>query len=570
MKDLTYILRRMLRRGWMLAAAVLLTAGQCLLKLRLPKLMEAAVNEGVLRSDLSRVYAVGRQMLWVCLAMGAIGYGANLLCAVIAQRAALRLRNDAYRHVSALSVNQVNRIGQGTLINCLTTDIDVCAALINAMILLVVEPVLLAVGGIAMMWRIAPILGQVFAGFAAMQLIVMALFIRSTAPGFAKVRQAMDAMNSRLQSAFAGFRLTKVGGAQAAEQARFDERNQEMFDRTFAVQRRIAFFNPLVMLIMNLAVASVLALSGFQVASGAMNVGRVLSAITYSEQILLSIMAGGQMYRRVTEAQPSAKRLRRILDEVPEAAGGDAPLDQPFRSLTFEGVGFAYAGGGDVLRGVNLRLGAGERVALIGPIGSGKTTVAGLCARLFDATSGRVTLNGEDIRHWRIEDARRTVALVEKQSAVLEDTVRENVRFGRDGVTPGDIDRAVAAAQLADYLADKPEGLQTPLASMGRSLSGGERQRLTIARALAGNPGLLVLDDATSALDYATERALLAALRREYPDMALLLITNRLASARQADRIILLDGGRVEAEGADAELRQGSALYRRICEIQEG
>lgn len=570
MKDLGQMARRALRRKNLALASMLLAVVQCALKLWLPRLMEDAVNNGVMKQSLEYVTKIGGKMLLVCVALGVCGYVCSILTALFGHLFARDLREEVYAHVTSLSALQASAMGQGALITGLTADVDVCAALSTATIQLAVEPVLLTVGGIFMMWRLAPVFGMVFTGFVAVQLCVMALFIRSTAPGFQKVREAMDAMNSRLQTAFSGFRLAKATNAQASECARFNARNDGLFSAAYCVQRRIALFNPLVMLIMNAAVGCILWLSGRGVAAGTLNVGRVLSAITYSEQVLLSIMAGGQMYRRITEAQPSARRLGRILDTRPDLSGGETPLDEPFRELRFEDVSFEYPGGGRVLQGVSFTLRAGETVALIGPIGSGKSTLAGLCARLFDATGGSVRLNGEDIRHWRLPDARRAVALVEKQTAVLEGTVAENLRFGREGISEADMQRALTAAQMREYIDERPDGLDSPLVSMGRSLSGGERQRLTIARALSGSPGVLVLDDATSSLDYRTERALLEALKRDYPDLAVLLITNRLASAAQADRIMLLDGGTIAAQGTDATLRQSSPLYRRVLAIQDG
>ena len=569
MKDLVYMLRRLFRQRIAVLVAVLLTVGQCALKLWLPKMMENTVNNGALAGSLDYVKANGLRMLAVCVVLGILGYAANLLCAVIGQRFALRLRNETYQNISGLSVRQVSGLGCGTLITTLTSDIDQCASLISAIILLVVEPLLLMFGGIGMMWRIAPAFGLMFSAFVAVQLLVMALFIRHTAPGFARVRAAVDAMNSRLQMALSNFSLTKMSNTQAVGQAGFDQRNEALFDTSYRVQKLVAVFNPMVMLLMNMAVGCVLWLSGYRMSAGTVNVGMVLSAITYSEQVLLSIMVGGLMYRKLTEAQPSARRIRRILSMQPDLADGQVRMDGPFRELSFEDVSFAYAEGGKVLDGVDFTIRAGEMMAVIGPIGSGKTTLADLCARLYDATGGRVLLNGRPIGDWRMEDVLGAVALVERQTDVLEGSVEDNVRFGREGIARDEVLRALDAAQLRDYLADKPAGLDTPLASMGRSLSGGERQRLTIARALAGRPGLLVLDDATSALDYGTEQALFDAVRQAYPDMALLLVTNRLYSAIQADRILVLNEGRVEAEGSDETLRAESPLYRRICAVQD-
>lgn len=569
MKDLVYMIRRLFRQRTATIVAILLTAGQCALKLWLPRMMEDTVNRGVLAGSLDYVRVNGLQMLGVCVVLGICGYVTNLLCAVISQRFALQLRIETYQNVTGLSTHQVTQLGCGTLITSLTSDIDQCASLIGAIILLVVEPLLLMVGGVGMMWRIAPTFGLMFIGFVAVQLIAMVLFIRRTAPGFSRVRDAMDAMNSRLQLALSNFSLAKMSNTQTVELTGFDRKNEAFFDAAYSVQKLVAIFSPVIMLLMNMAVACVLWMSGHRMSTGTINVGMVLSAITYSEQVLLSVMTGGLMYRKITEAQPSARRVRRILSIRPDMADGEAHLGSPFRDLSFQEVKFAYADDDNVLDGVNYTIIAGEFLAVIGSIGSGKTTLADLSARLFDATDGQVILNGRPIAEWRMADVLKAVALVEKQSDVLEGTVEENVRFGREGIERDEVLRALDVAQMKDYIEDKPAGLETQLASLGKSMSGGERQRLTIARALAGRPGLLILDDATSALDYETERMLFNAVRRNYPNMAVLLITNRLFSAMQADRILVLNEGRVEAEGTDEVLRNESPLYRRICAVQD-
>ena len=532
--------------------------------------MADAIEAAVMLHDVARVGEVGLRMLVVTVAMGVFSYGSNLICAVIGQRYALDTRQESYARIGELSVLQAAQIGYGSLITRLTVDIDTCANLLYALVQLLVEPTVLVVGGIVMMWHIAPRLGMVFVGFVLLQLIVMATFVSQTAPGFLKVRRRTDALNARLQSSLANFRLMKAANTQRQERERVDSDNVALFDAAFAVQRKIALFNPLVMLIMNVAVACVLLLAGVQVQEGSLHVARVLSAVSYSEQVLLSIAAVGHIYRVMTETQPSAARIRELLDTKPQMTDGELTWDGGFCELCLEHVAFSYPEGSRVFDDLGLTVHAGESVAIIGPIGCGKTTLASLCNRLHDPVSGRVLLNGHDLRAWRIEDVRRAVALVEKRTAVLEDTMRDNIVFGRDGIDEQDVDEAVRVAQLSELVAKQPEGLDTLLYSMGRSLSGGERQRLTIARALAGRPGLLVLDDSTSSLDYVTEARLLADVRRTYPQMAVMLITNRLASALKADRIVVLGEGRVEAEGTDAELRATSSLYQRMCAVQEG
>lgn len=546
--------------------AVMLTVVQCGMELWLPRLMAEAVNSGILQGSMETIRSIGRQMALVCAVMGVSGYGSSVICATVGQRLALELRGELYDKISSLSVRQVSAIGHGSLLTRLTADIDTCAEFVHSLLLLAAEPVLLTVGGIIMMWRVAPPLGMAFLAFVLVLVCVMLLFIRATAPGFRRVRTVTDVLNSRMQRIFGGFRLIKAYNAKTREQTAFSADNTRLFDTAYAVQKRIAFFNPIIMLIVDLTVAVILYLSGRQVAAESMDVGSVLSAITWSEQILLSIAAGGGMFRIVAETEPSAQRIREVMETVSDMPDGTEKLSGPFRELRFEDVSFGYEPGVPVLDRLNFSLRAGETLAVVGPVGCGKTTLASLCARLYDVTGGRVTVNDTDIRALRLEELRRAVALVEKQSAVLEGTVLDNIVFGREDISREDAERAVSAAQLSEYIEKAPKGLDTPLAAMGRSLSGGERQRLTIARALAGRPGLLVLDDSTSSLDYRTERQLLESVKER---CAVLIITNRLMTATRADRILVLDGsGKIAAEGTDASLRSTCALYRRMAEQQ--
>lgn len=571
MQDLWYMVRGMAGQRGLFVAALIATVARCILVLMLPLLMADAVDAAVIAHDIDRIASVGWRMLAVSVCMGACGYASNMACAVMGQRFARDLRERTYDRISELTVQQALDLGHGSLITRLTVDIDVCADLARSVVRLLVEPVVLAVGGICMLWSISASIGLVLALFVLVQMAIMVVFIRMTAPGFVRVRHRTDALNAALQAAFGNFRLIKAFNTQRRERDQIDAYNQSLFDDAFAVQRKIALFNPLIMLIMNLAVASLLVQTGDLVLAGTVSAGLVLSSINYAEQVLLSIAAVGRMYRVVTEAQPSAARVREVLMTEPGMTDGALALgDATFERLSFEDVCFSYPGGGRVFEGLSFSIDAGECLAVVGPIGCGKTTLASLCARLYDATSGMIALNGEGIQSWKLDDVRREVALVEKHTAVMEDTLRDNIVFGRTGIDDEDVNLAVSVAQLDELVGRKPKGLDTRLFAMGKSLSGGERQRLTIARALAGRPSLLVLDDSTSSLDYVTEARLLADIHASYPHMAVLLITNRLASALRADRILVLDEGRAQAMGTDAELRRDCGLFLRMCSVQEG
>lgn len=565
MDDFRYILHKMSRQKWLSTVALLLTACQCILELWLPLLMADIVNLGIFGRSMQQITNLGTKMFVACVLMGISGYSSSLLCAAAGQRFALGLREELYKKIYSLSVEQITDFGPGSLITRLTTDIDICSNFIFSLILLVAEPLILMIGGIIMMWRITSSFGIVFVIFIVIQLLVMILFIRSTTPEFIAMRKMVDKMNSLLQNSFSRFRLIKAFNSGAEEISLFSDTNRNVYEKSYIVQMKLAVFNPIIMLIMNLAIAGVLFISGKQVSIGAVSVGAILSAITYAEQVLLSITAGGQMFRVLAETKPSIARIREVLDTEPSLKDGEQSFTEPFRELRMENISFSYPNGVRVFDSLNFQIHAGEMLAIIGSTGSGKTTISGLCARLFDPQEGKVFLNGKDIRSLKIEDLRNIAALTEKNSAVLEGTVIENIIFGRENISEESIKTAVSAAQLDDYLEKSEGGLSAYLVSMGKSMSSGERQRLTIARALAGNPGLLILDDSTSAIDYETERKMFAAIRNTYPSMAILITTNRLPTALCADKILVLDEGRIIDEGSDYDLRHNCELYRRMC-----
>jgi ATP-binding cassette subfamily B protein len=501
--------------------------------------------------------------------MGAMGYSAGLLCAVAGQRFALSLRCETYDKICDLSVLQVSRVGTGSLITRLTTDIDTCAEFVYALILMVIEPGLLMIGGVLMMWRISSKLGLVFVLFVIVQLLIMFMFIHMTSPGFVVMRQKIDEMNGRLQSAFSRFRLIKAYGTEKKENSWISETNKRVYEASYAVQMKLAVFNPLIMLVMDLAVACVLYISGWQVSKGTMHIGLVLSAITYVEQVLLSITVGGRMFHIIAETIPSAGRIIEVMDLDPAMKDGEETLESNFQSLKMHHVCFSYKEGVQVFHSLDFEINAGEMVAVIGTVGCGKTTLTGLSARLFDVDKGQILLNGVDIRSFSIDDVHRMIALVEKNTAVLEGTIWDNIIFGRKDIDDSDVLRALLVAQMEEYLDNHPEGKDTFLMSMGKNISAGEKQRLVIARALAANPGLLVLDDSTCSLDYKTEKNLYKAIKDNYPHIAILFTTNRLPSALQADRIVILEDGKVADVGTDEELRERCELYRRICKAQD-
>lgn len=545
MRPLFRIIRRFLTEWKLLLGAAISTVLQCFAQLLLPRIMAMVVDDGVLAENLENIQRYGIQMLILCLIVGISGYLAQLLSVIGSQRFAKSTRQTLYEKVLTLSVQDISETGRDSLITRLTTDADICAGLMNVFLRVLLEPLLLLVGGLVLVWRIERRIGFVFLIIVVVQMGLMLLFIRSTAPLFLRIRQVTDRFNQRLQDVLARLRLIKILTQEARELDGCEELNAELCGAEMRARKYAALFHPLMMLLVDLSVAAILLISGFLAADGRVHAGTILEALAYVQQILLSLLISGQLFRSVTETEPSARRIMQVLDKEPGVLDGGRDISGRVTRLEMKDVRFRYPGTGLVLEDASISVNGGDFIAVTGAVGSGKSTVAGLLARLYDVQAGAVRVNDADLREFKLRDVHRHIALIDKRSGVVDGSLLENIQFGREYVTDRDVQKAAEAAQCAELVASLPDGWHTHVLAMGRSLSGGELQRVMIARALAGSPDVLLLDDCTSSLDYLTEDRLIDSIRNNYPSMAVVLFTQRLFSTEKADRVLRLERGRL-------------------------
>lgn len=562
MKNIIRLSARFLKFKRFVLPALLLTVLQCALQLCLPVLMAEVVNGGVMRGELNRIYYYGGWMIAVCFLLAVSGYFAKVLTAVGAERFALELRRELYEKVSGMSVFTVSQFGVGTLITRLTSDVECCSALMGAFLQITLQPLLLMIGGIVMVWRRQQWLGGIFTGFAVVQIVLMVLFVRSTAPKFRWLRELNDRCNELLQEVFSRLRLVKILTREPRETERFGDLNNTVLLAGISVQKVVAVFQPMMMFIVDCAVAVILL---FARNNAALSAGALMETISYAQQVLLSIVIGGRLFQFLSEAVPSAARMSEVFQTEADLPDGEEPIESAVGCLELRDVSFGYFSSKNVIEQISFDVKRGTFTAVTGATGSGKSVIADLCARLLDVREGAVLIDGCDIADFRLADVRRHIAVVEKQESVISGTYYENISFGRDYVSAEDVEKAALAAQCAPMIESSPEGYEGEIYAMGRSLSGGERQRLAIARALAGQPDILLLDDCTSSLDHDTEAKLFRAIRTGYPQMAVVLFTQRTVSASLAERIICLDGGRIVDVGTDAELKANCEAYRSLC-----
>ena len=409
--------------------------------------------------------------------------------------------------------------------------------------------------------------GLVFLSFIVIQVLIIVLFISKSSPMFMKVQRSIDGINTKLQSVFHSMRLIRSYGTEQQENAGFEEHSKGLYKRNVDVLTLMSIFNPIVMFIMNITIVVIVIMIGYQSRDNSSTIGNVMMSITYAEQILFSIMISSNLARTISEIRPSLRRIVEIVDknEVEQEVGITAaseetsgidinsininkerlPIEESISRLSMRGVTMSYVDGVEVLKGIDLELSKGDRVAIYGNTSSGKSTLAAVIAGLETRNGGKVYLNGNDIRDYKQEDLRRHIAVVgASNNGIYSGTYMDNLILGRDYVNRDEAINAAKIARLDEFISSQDYGYDSLAYASGNTISGGQRQRLMIARALAGKPDILVLDDSTSSLDYATEKQIIDGIRQTYKDMILVLITERKGSAALCDRKLrLAEGG---------------------------
>ena len=542
---------------------------EAVLELFIPLIMMRIIDIGVANGDTAYIWRMGGLMLLVSLA----GYGFALLCqyyaSLAAQGVGTNMRNAVFSHISRLSFAELDRFGTPTLINRVTTDINQLQWAVAMLIRLVMRSPFLCVGGFVMAMLIDAKMSLIILGvILVFGLILYATMTRSV-PLFRRVQQRLDTLSRILRENLSGVRVIRAFARVDAENRRFDAAVDAHAEATIDVSRIAALVNPLTSLVMNAGILALIYFGAIRVNSATLTTGQVIALINYVVDILASMLVVANLVSVFTKAAASAARVNELFDtkaSIVDGPGAQAQEHAPL--LQFENVSFRYAdAAADALEGISVTLQKGETLGIIGGTGSGKTTLANLLCRFYDATEGRVLFFGADVKHYTLHALRGQIGIVPQKSILFSGTLRENLRYGNEQAPDEALWEALDAAQ-AQFVRKFPDGLDTRVLQGGVNFSGGQRQRLCIARALVRKPALLILDDAASALDYMTE----AALRRELhkrTGMAVVQITQRAASILHADRILVLEDGAIAGLGTHEELKAGCALYREILKSQE-
>ncbi|GAB4095077.1 ABC transporter ATP-binding protein [Brachybacterium horti] len=563
---------RSLRPYWLwIALVVVFQIIGVLASLYLPTLNADIIDDGVAKADVDRIWELGRIMLVISLGYIVALVAANFFSARSAMRVGQDLRRKVFGRVATFSPREMDRFGTPSLITRSTNDVQQVQMLVFFSLNFLVQAPVTGIGGVVLALRVEPGMAWLIAVMVPVMLLAVGFIIARAAPLFRRMQGVIDQINGVLREQITGIRVLRAFVREDRERERYGVVNDEVTDLNRRIGLLMITMQPIIMLILNMSTVLVLLVAAPRIDSGEMEVGSITAFIAYLIQILIAVMMATFMTMMVPRAMVSAERIGEVLETsttVVQREDGVRELSGPLE-LTFEDVSFTYPGAErPVLENISFSARAGQTVAIIGGTGAGKTTLVNLVPRLSDVTSGRVLLGGVDIRELDAQVLWDRIGLVPQRPYLFSGTVGSNLRFGNPEASDEELWHALTVAQGRDFVAAMPQELDSPIAQGGTNVSGGQRQRLCIARALAAKPSIYLFDDSFSALDLTTDARLRTALAPETRDALVLIVAQRVTTITGADLILVLEHGRVVAQGTHAELLEGSETYREIVRSQ--
>ena len=564
---------RYLKPYWLWATiAPLFMVGEVALDLLQPRLVRHIIDFGIGRNDMNVVYTTVIWMVVTLIVAGLCGLGCGYFAVRGAYGMGADLRDAVFRKVQSLSFGNLDATESGSLITRMTSDVNQVQEMVMMMLRGMVRMPLLIIGSMVMAVITSPKLGIVF--FAVLPALVVALVIivKKTFPLYQAVQKKLDGLYAVLQENLAGVRVVKAFAREKHESRRFAQANENLSGEMTGAARMSARTTPIMTFILNLGIIAALWVGGVHVSGGRMGVGEVVAFISYLMQALTSLMVFSNLIIQVSRAQASARRVTDLLGTHPTLKAPAAPVSvkTPSGRVAFENVSFSYSPNGSdpVLKNISFVAEPGQTVAILGATGSGKSTLVQLIPRFYDVKSGRITLDGIDVREIPEEDLRQQVRIALQESVLFSNSVSENICFGEPGAPRSRAEQAALEAQADEFIRNLPTGYETRIGQRGVSLSGGQKQRLAIARALLPSARVLILDDSTSAVDVRTERLINDALDERLPRQTRIVVAQRISTVVNADKILVLDDGIIVGEGTHDQLLTNCEIYRDIHDSQ--
>jgi ATP-binding cassette subfamily B multidrug efflux pump len=574
MNDLRRVLRYVSPYMREVVLAVVLLGFVVVTDLSIPRLVQVIIDDGVANKDMEVVVRTSILMIGASI-LSALLMIANTVYSVRTARSfEADLREAVFKKIQTLSFGNLDDFTTGQLLTRLTSDINQIQMIVLMSLRMFTRAPLMFIGSFSIMFATNPRLASVVLVLLPVTLVLVTVFVRTVQPLFTRVQEKLEYLNQVMQENLTGIRVVKAFVRRDYEGQRFDEANRELYGIQLRVTQLLSVFFPLIMSLMNLGTVVIIYYGGIQVFAGTTSVGQIMAFVNYLFSTMFPVMMLSMMAGQISAANASATRIMQVLDSVPEVQDRPeaAALDEMRGRVAFEDVGFSYRedGGDPVLCNVSFTAEPGQTVAILGSTGSGKSSLINLIPRFYDVSSGRVTIDGVDVRDIQMSQLRDHVGVSLQEVTLFSGTVRDNIRYGRPDASEEEVVRAAKAAQAHDFIMSFPKGYDTMVGQRGVNLSGGQKQRVAIARALLINPVILILDDSTSAVDVETETRIEAALEGLMKDRTSFVIAQRISTVLKADKILVLDEGRIAAEGNHSQLMETSPIYREIYDSQLG
>ncbi len=556
----------------MVALSIHMLSVQSICNLMLPNLMSSIVNDGVETGATQVILQIGVMMLGVALLSAGADACANYFSSKAAMSFGRDLRSITFRKITGYSLHEADKIGTASLITRSTNDILQMQNMIQMQMRMIVNIPLQMIGGIVMAISKDPALSLVVAAAMPILAVVVVCNIRWVSPLFSVMQKRLDAVNRVLRENLSGIRVIRAFNRITQESKRFNDANKELTDTSLSAFRRMASMMPLTMLVMNAAILAILWFGNIRVSGGAMTTGDLMAFIQYVSQILMSVIMASFMLNMIPRAMASARRIVEVWDMEPEVLDPETPkLPQKGvqGSVKFENVSFQYPGAErPILENLSFEANPGETVAIIGGTGSGKSTLISLIPRFYDVSTGRITVDGVDVRQMDQHDLRNRIGYVPQKALLFTGSISDNIRYGKKGATEEEIRAAADIAQATSFIENMEDGFDSYLSQDATNVSGGQKQRLSIARAVVRRPEIYIFDDSFSALDFKTDAALREALKPVTRESTVLIVAQRVSTVMNADRILVLDEGKIVGLGTHKELMKDCEVYREIVASQ--
>lgn len=557
---------------WLLILLVILTYLQVMANLQLPDYMAKIINQGIIAEDMGAIYQNGGVMLLITLGGSAAAIGVGYLASRIATGFARDVRRAVFQRVESFSIAEFNTFSTASLITRSTNDIQQVQMVTIMILRMVLMAPFMAVGALQNAMSNAPALSWIIAvAVVALSAVIIFLFSFSL-PKFKLLQKMVDKLNLVARENLTGLRVVRAFNNENVEEKKFDDANKDLMRLNLFVNRAMIILQPFMMLIMNIALVAIIWFGAHLVSDGTVEIGNMMAFMQYAMQVIMSFLMISIIFIMIPRASVSAKRISEVVETEPtirDPENAKKPATDGRGRVEFRDVTFTYPeADSPVLSGINFTAEPGQTTAFIGSTGSGKSTLIGLIPRFYDVSAGQVLVDGIDVRDMKLKDLCGQIGYVPQKGVLFSGTVKSNVTYGNKKASEKDIAMAISTAQASEFVKKLEDGLEGNIAQGGSNVSGGQKQRLSIARALAVNPNIYIFDDSFSALDFKTDAALRKALKTETKGKTVLIVGQRISTIMDADKIIVMDEGKIVDQGTHHELMKSSEVYREIAYSQ--